>query len=44
MEPNRDGKPSGGDSLSEHDRRALTTLERSIHSPGLRGLWRRAEL
>jgi hypothetical protein len=42
MGPPRNGDPYGGDDLSDHDRRALATLERLAARSGLPGLWDRA--
>jgi hypothetical protein len=41
MDPDRDGGTPGDDPLGEQDREALLTLERSVRSSGLVGLWRR---
>jgi hypothetical protein len=44
MDSHRDGETPGGDRLSEQDRRTLLTLEHSVRSPGLAGLWHRIRL
>ena len=44
MDTHPNGETPGGDRLSEQDWRTLLTLEHSVRSPGLAGLWRRIRL